>query len=266
MAIMNKQYFFLNGVPRAGNTLLSVILNQNPDMQVTANSQTPNLLHRVYSLKFEELFRIFPDHNSLDNVIEAIIPSYYKDWNYKYIIDRSTVGIEDILILLRKYLKNPLKIIVLDRALDEIVASFIRVHKNWNLPAQEQLKLLLQPNSDFMKSVSSINNLSRPEYKDITHFITYNDLVNDPKKTINGIYEFLEVPQYNHYFNDLEKFTANGLSYNEEWYLPTKVEVDLHDVKTEDISFTKHNQLPENILKMVQNVDNFSGRTNGTGA
>ena len=55
------------------------------------------------------------------------------------------------------------------------------------------------------------------------------------------------------------------MSYNDDFYLESKVKVNLHDIKTEDISFTEHNELPENILKMVQNVNNFSGRTNGAG-
>ena len=101
---MDKQYFFLNGVPRAGNTLLATILNQNPDMQVSANSLgTGGLLHQAHSLTSSELFKNFPDNKSLDNVLENIIPNYYKDWNCKYIIDRSQVGIQDILLLLKKY-------------------------------------------------------------------------------------------------------------------------------------------------------------------
>ncbi len=29
---MNKKYFFITGLPRTGNTLLSSLLNQNPDI------------------------------------------------------------------------------------------------------------------------------------------------------------------------------------------------------------------------------------------
>ena len=36
-----------------------------------------------------ELFLNFPDHTSLDNVIENIIPNYYKNWKYKYISYKS---------------------------------------------------------------------------------------------------------------------------------------------------------------------------------
>ena len=38
--IKNKKIFFLAGFPRAGNTLLTSILNQNPDVCCTPNSIT----------------------------------------------------------------------------------------------------------------------------------------------------------------------------------------------------------------------------------
>ena len=148
-------------MPRAGNTLLATILNQNPDMQVSANSLVPELLHHIHLTKSGDVFRNFPDHKSLDNVIENIIPNYYKDWNYKYIIDRSNVGMEDTLPLLSKYFKNPLKIIVLDRALEEVVSSYIKVYKNWNLSIEEQLKNLSLPTTTFSRGVASVKNLSR---------------------------------------------------------------------------------------------------------
>ena len=247
---MSKQYFFLDGIPRAGNTLLSTILNQNPAMQATASSLITGLLHKIHSSKSIDLFNNFPDHSSLDNVIKNIIPSYYKDWNYKYIIDRSNVGLGDTLLLLKKYLKNPLKIIVLNRKLEDVVSSFLRVHKNWKLPVENQVRHLLRPNGQIHNSLNSIKKLQEQEYKDITHFIMYEDLVNNPEKIINDIYEFLEIPKYTHYFTNLNKFSSNGITYNEDWYLPSKVTIDLHDIRTENISFIKHEKLPENILKL----------------
>jgi len=46
-----RKIFFLVGLPRAGNTLLGSILNQNPDIAVTANSITPDILYALYQKK-----------------------------------------------------------------------------------------------------------------------------------------------------------------------------------------------------------------------
>ena len=43
-----KKVFFLVGLPRAGNTLLSSILNQNSDIAVTANSITADILYNLF--------------------------------------------------------------------------------------------------------------------------------------------------------------------------------------------------------------------------
>jgi len=251
---MNKHYFFLDGMPRAGNTLLASILNQNPDVQTSANSLVIGLLHKIHSSKSTDLFGNFPDHSSLDNVIENIIPNYYKDWNYKYIIDRSNVGLGDTLMLLEKHLKNYVKIIVLDRNLEDIISSFIKAHKNWNLPIEGQVQHLLRQNGLIHNGMSSIKNLKDPKYKDITHFIMYEDLVKSPEQVIKGIYKFLEIPTYNHHFTNLDKFSSNGLTYNEEWYLPSKVTVNLHDIKTDNINLTRHEKLPEKIVKLCSKI------------
>ena len=46
-----KKVFFLVGLPRAGNTLLSSILNQNSDIAVTANSITADILYNLFILQ-----------------------------------------------------------------------------------------------------------------------------------------------------------------------------------------------------------------------
>ena len=39
-----KRIFFLCGMPRSGNTLFTSIMNQNPDVAVTANSPTLEII------------------------------------------------------------------------------------------------------------------------------------------------------------------------------------------------------------------------------
>ena len=72
---MNKNITFLASLPRSGNTLLGALLNQNPEVAVTANSITMEIFKEVYYLKDTEVFKNFPDHDSLDNVLKAILLS-----------------------------------------------------------------------------------------------------------------------------------------------------------------------------------------------
>ena len=46
-----KEIFFLSGLPRAGNTLFGSLMNQNPDVAVTANSITADTMGELFRLK-----------------------------------------------------------------------------------------------------------------------------------------------------------------------------------------------------------------------
>ena len=77
------------GLPRSGSTLLASILNQNPDIYVSAQSPLPNILGAAYnhyqsqenldSSRFEDIY----------NVIDHTIPLFYERHPQKYIIDKN---------------------------------------------------------------------------------------------------------------------------------------------------------------------------------
>ena len=62
-----KQYNFLIGVPRSGNTLISSVLNQNNNICLTANSPLSGLLYELDTLKKHggvgDTIENFPDTN-----------------------------------------------------------------------------------------------------------------------------------------------------------------------------------------------------------
>ena len=89
----SKKIFFLAGLPRAGNTILTSILNQNPDICCTPNSITLEIMKDLFLLKTTDVFQNFPDHKSFDNVTKSLIQTYYKDWPQDYIIDRAPWGV-----------------------------------------------------------------------------------------------------------------------------------------------------------------------------
>ena len=88
-----KKFFCLHGLPRAGNTLLGSIINQNPKVAVTANSIIADMLGELYLLKNTDIFKNFPDHKSFDSVTKSLFQNYYKDWSADYIIDRAPWGV-----------------------------------------------------------------------------------------------------------------------------------------------------------------------------
>ena len=126
----NKQIYFLCAMPRSGNTLFASILNQNPDVAVTANSITLEIMKELFLLKKTDVFKNFPDEQSLNNVMDEVYKLYYKNWNYKVIIDRGPVCTPGNLMVMQKHFKQPIRCVVLVRDLLDVLASYIKWFEN----------------------------------------------------------------------------------------------------------------------------------------
>jgi hypothetical protein len=48
-------------------------MNQNPEIASTANSITLEIMKDLHLLKKTDVFENFPDHKSLDNVIDNVL-------------------------------------------------------------------------------------------------------------------------------------------------------------------------------------------------
>ena len=93
-------------MPRSGNTLFASVMNQNPEIAATANSITLEIMKDLFLLKEIDVFQNFPDHKSLDNVLDMVYDYYYKDWPQRIIIDRGPVMTVPNLHLMQNYLAS----------------------------------------------------------------------------------------------------------------------------------------------------------------
>ena len=242
------------GLPRAGNTLFGSLMNQNPDIAVTANSITADAMGELFSLKRLDIFQNYPDHKSLNNLAYHVFDLYYKDWNHKYIIDRAPWGRPINLKLLKETRKN-IKMIVLVRDVIEILASFIHwaqktpdafVNRLDAKTVEEKCDLLMHVSGIIHQGLIGIEHLLLPQNKGLYHMVEYDDLVEHPERTIEGIYDFLKIPKFKHRFSNLDQFEVNGLKYDE-----AIVGEGLHNIKTNAISKSKYDAysiIPESII------------------
>ena len=67
-------------MPRSGNTLFASLMNQNPELVVTPNSITLEIMKELYLLKGIDVVKNFPDEQSLDNVMDEVYNLYYKKY------------------------------------------------------------------------------------------------------------------------------------------------------------------------------------------
>ena len=252
----NKKLFFLIAMPRSGNTLLASIINQNKDLVVTANSITLEIMKELYLLKEEEVFQNFPDHKSLNNIMDVVYDLYYKDWPQKIIIDRGpvlTTGNPGNFELMKIHYKRPFKCIVLLRDLMDVLASYMKWYtenpdafpNRLNLKNdEEKLRYLMQNDGGIAKELNAIENAFK--HSDMCHFVKYDDLTTDPEKEIKKIYKFIDEPYFNHRFINLDQININGLSYNDN-----VVGTDMHTVKKEKIEKT-YNPYIEKIPQSIR--------------
>ena len=254
---MNKQLFFLVAMHRSGNTVFASIINQNPEIVCTANSITLEIIKDLFLLKETDVFKNYPDHDSLDNVMDSVYDNYYKDWPQQYIIDRGPVTTTGNLMLIQKHYRKPFKCIILVRDLLDVLASYIKwysenpsafVNKLGNTD-EEKLSQVMRKDGGMAKNLEAIKNAYN--YPEICHFIKYDDMVANPEKTFDNLYKFLGIKPFKHNFQNLKQIEINGIGYDD-----TIVGNNMHTIKTELKKQPNpyYNRIPERFIKQYGHI------------
>ena len=266
-----KKFFYLHGLPRAGNTLLGSIINQNPKVSVTANSIIADMLGELYTLQNSDIFKNFPDHRSFDIVTKSLFDNYYKDWSQDYIIDRGPWGLPINLKFLKE-IQEDIRILVLVRNVEEILASFIKwsqreptsfVNQYGVKTVEEKCDMLMNKDGQIIKELVGVKHLIDHQPRDIYHIVEYNDLCDNPKQTIEGIYDFLGIYRFNHRYINLDQFYVNGMKYDDKI-----VGEGLHTIETNSINSNNYNEfkenvndiLPKSIIEKYNNLNFWKGK------
>ncbi len=224
MGTKNRKLFFLVALPRSGNTLFASIMNQNPEIAATANSVTLEIIKNLYLIKTTDTFQNFPDHRSLDNVLDNVFTNYYQQWSQRIIIDRGPVmlsGNPGNFELMKKHFKPGFKCIILLRDLMEVFASYMQWYtenpdsfvNKLGSNDEEKLLALMNKEGGIVKEIKAIKNSYN--YPDMCHFVKYDDIVTKPEQEFRKIYKFLDEPYFNHRFDNLNQVKVNGLSYDD---------------------------------------------------
>ena len=255
----NKQLFFLVAMPRSGNTVFASLMNQNPEIVCTANSITLEIMKDLYLLKKSDVFKNFPDHKSLDNVLDSVYDTYYKDWPQRIIIDRGPVMTKGNFALMQKHFKRPFKCIVLLRNLMDVLASYMQwytknpdsfVNRYGLKNDEEKLMMIMNKKGAVAKDLEAIKNAFN--YPDICHFVKFDDLMKNPTEELQKIYKFLEEPYYPHYFENLKDININGIEYDDT--VVGKNMHKLHTGKIEKIYNPYIDKIPERIRKKYGHI------------
>ena len=254
----NKQLFFLVALPRSGNTLFASIMNQNPEIAATPNSITLEIMKDLFLLKETDVFQNYPDHKSLDNVLDVVYDTYYKDWPQRIIIDRGPVMTPGNFALMQKHFKKPFKCIVLLRDLMDVLASYMQWYtenpsafpNRYNLKNdEEKLSMIMNTKGAVAKDLEAIKNSYN--YPGLCHYVKYDDLVAQPEQEFRKIYKFLGEPYFNHRFEDLQQVEVNGMKYDD-----TIVGKNMHNIRSvvRKVNNPYINKIPERIRQKYEHI------------
>jgi sulfotransferase len=241
---MKKTYHFLAGLPRSGNTLLSAIFNQNPEIYSTPLSPLPALMweHLNTSNHIEHIKRNKENQERSHKTLSSLFDTFYSDVEKPIIIDREkSWGTPGNLSMIKEYVTATPKIIFTVRDILEVISSYISLNEKTNYLTRDPIdsgmfisnyysqkdllaEYIMRPGSDIDKSLLSLASAFYPENKGMFHIVEYNDLILKPEETMSGIYKFLEMPEYNHDFKNIKKLELDD---DEVLRLPK----EMHDVR-----------------------------------
>jgi hypothetical protein len=232
--VINKNFFFICGFYRCGNTLLRSIINQNPNFLMTPNSVVVEILYNLILIRQGNIFKEENNYKSYSNVLNNIIPKYYENYNQEYILEQGPWGTPDNYKIIKELNLLPTKFVFLIRPLNEIIASWIKLHKVPYSEVENYCDNLMSEYGAIGHAYLSMKNLIKKNEKIL--FLKYHDLCENPQKQINILYNFLEIPFYdNHYYTNLkhvENLTEQTtirtskikvLKYNYEEYVDQKI-------------------------------------------
>jgi sulfotransferase len=269
---MQKTYHFMAGMPRSGSTVLAAILNQNPDVYSSPQTDLIGLLYELESkIPQYESYRAGLMFDGYDNVLKQIPDNFYAHIDKPIIIDKNRGwGTPYNWNNLSPYVSEKGKVILTMRPILEVLASFVKVTKesekvtkqftflnndlwvsNYRSQTDAMIDNLMIPNGEIDRAIFSVANLIK-NHGDQVYVVWYNDLIESPQNTLNGIYDFLGVDRYDHNFNSIVEVDKHD-------DLSGYGVIGLHDIKKKlSASKTKpEDYLSDYVIKKYGNALDF---------
>lgn len=267
-----KNYYFMAGFPRAGSTLLSAILNQNPRFYSGPSSPVVlSMLTLEQALSKDELYNAYPKPAQATALIANTLPTWYSDIDKPVIIDKNRSWINHMHYISGYFGIQP-KVLFPIRSVPEILASFISMyHRNPykggpKVPFLDEMLIkagLPLTDDNRCQALCHETGILGSCYRGLqqvyaqgnerqVHLIEYDDLINMPEDTMRRIYNFLEEDYYEHDFTAIENI-------HQERDLEVYGLPDMHAVRPtlKKTSVKPEDVLSTNILAQCRGVDDF---------
>ena len=254
------------GLPRSGSTLLSSILNQNPKFYSGPSSPVLGAMYAMEeNFTTNELYTGYPKPDQVREIIGSIPHHFYSDIEKPVVFDKNRAWTARVPYI-EGYIGQQAKILVPVRRVDEILASVLTmIHRNPFQEGQDRINFvdeylvktntpindynrcmhLINPDGIVYESLNAIMEGFTQNVRDKIHFVDYNDMVSNPEKTMENIYDFLGEESYDHDFESISNI-------HRENDLMTYGLGDMHKVRSQikKTSLSPTSVLPEEIIDL----------------
>ena len=221
---MPDKIFFQSSMPRALSTTLQNLMAQNPDFYVTPTS---GLLELVFAASGN--YTNSPEFKAQDpELMEkafigfcrgGILGYFDNITDKKYVLDKSR-GWGEYRPFLDKFYPEP-KIICMVRNLKDVVASFEKIYRanplrrnpvkndstGQGITVHSRVDYYMAANQPTGMAVKRLQNIIQQGYDSKMLFVKAEDLCLYPETEMQRIYQYLELPYFQHDFDNIEQVT-----------------------------------------------------------
>lgn len=215
------------GLPRTGSTLLVNLLNQNPDVTISPDSQLSPLIQNIQGYMNDTINESQFKSDQTYEMYKAFYRGGIEGWinavaDTKYFVDKCrSWGFEFDLLF---NLFPDIKVIYTIRDLRGIFLSLDKISQKTILPTKEEFyncdnfdfcneDLLVRRCEHFFEvqmmrrpllALKELLDLQR-NYVNNIKIVKYENVINNTHETLNDIYDFLEIPRYYHDLNNIKQ-------------------------------------------------------------
>lgn len=219
---MVEKIFFQSSMPRSGSTLLQNVLAQNPDIYATPTSGLCDVLLNVRNLFFNGTeFKA-----QEEELMKAGCRGFYKEslfgffnniTNKKYVIDKSR-GWSVSYDFIDHFYPEP-KIIIMVRDLRAVVSSLEKKFRenphlenhlqNWSemkgTTVDKRVDMFLKESPPLCVTTDILYDIIIRKISKKCLFIKFEEFTINPEKEIKKIYDYLQIPYYQHDFENVQQ-------------------------------------------------------------
>ena len=253
----NQTLHFISGLPRSGSTLLSALLSQNTDFQANMSGPVAGMVGALLeNMSGKNEFAVFINDAQRERIIRSAVEQYYANTDAKVIFDTSRAWCARMPLIKTLYPQS--KVIACVRHMPWVIDSIERIVQR-NVFQPSSIFNYLSGGTVYSRAdgVAGADGMVGYAYNALKEaffgehaanrlmLLQYETLVADPQKALAAVYEFIEQPQYQHDFDNIQ-FDAS--EFDKKAGTP-----GLHEVRSKVTVNERTTVLPPDIFKRFEN-------------